>query len=118
MDPARVAEVTDAVAAGRAVGRADLAGAVRATLADVAQRHPGHLVEVRVPPWGAVQVGVPGRASVHRRGTPPNVVETDAVTWLLLAGGVLSWPDAVAAHRVSASGVHADLGGILGSTDG
>lgn len=113
MEPLRVAEVVDAVAAGRDVGRPEVAGAVRATLADLAARHPGHLVEVRVPPWGAVQVGVPGVASVHRRGTPPNVVETDPTTWLLLASGRLGWADAVATHRVAASGVHADLGAIL-----
>ena len=40
--------------------------------------------------------GVPGGASVHRRGTPPNVVETDAVTWLALADGSLGWAEAVA----------------------
>lgn len=113
MDRRRVAEVTDAVAAGREVARADLAATVRHTLADLARRHPGHLVEVRVPPWGAVQVGVPGLAGVHRRGTPPNVVETDPVTWLLLAGGRLSWQDVVGAHRVSASGVHADLSAVF-----
>ena len=113
MEPARAAAVSDAVAAGVDVPGADVAGAVRATLADLAARHPGHLVEVRVPPWGAVQVGVPGTASVHRRGTPPNVVETDPTTWLLLAGGHLDWPDAVACHRVSASGAHADLSGMF-----
>lgn len=109
LDPARVAAVTDAVAAGRDVDRASLAAAVRATLAALADAHPGQLVEVRVPPWGAVQVGVPGVSGAHRRGTPPNVVETDAATWLLLAAGRLAWPDAVASHRVRASGAHADL---------
>lgn len=114
LSPAGLAEVTDAVAAGRPVERAVLARAVRATLATLAAEHPGHLVEVRVPPWGAVQIGVPGVAGVHRRGTPPNVVETDPETWLLLASGRLAWADAVASHRVSASGVHADLGVVFG----
>lgn len=108
-----MAEVTDALAAGRDVPRADVAGAVRATLAALAERHPGRLVEVRVPPWGAVQVGAEGVAGVHRRGTPPNVVETDPTTWLLLAGGRLAWADALASHRVNASGVHADLTAVL-----
>ena len=89
------------------------AAAVRPTLALLAARHPGRLVEVRVPPWGAVQIGVPGVASVHRRGTPPNVVECDPATWLALADGSLAWTDAVSAHRVSASGAHAELGDVL-----
>ena len=118
MGPGRAAEVADAVAAGRDVATAELAGAVRATLAHLAGRYPGHLVEVRVPPWGAVQVGIPGLASVHRRGTPPNVVETDPTTWLLLAGGHLDWPDAVASHRVFASGAHADLSGLFRTREG
>lgn len=90
-----------------------VAGAVRTSLARLAARHPGHLVEVRVPPHGAVQIGKPGVAGGHKRGTPPNVVETDALTWLRLTGGSLSWPDAVAASRVSASGVHAELDDLL-----
>lgn len=94
------------------VPRASLAAAVRTSLARLEAAHPGHLVEVRVPPWGAVQIGMPGVASVHRRGTPPNVVETDAATWLALVGGSLGWADAVASHRVSASGAHAQLGDL------
>ena len=93
--------------------RARLAAAVRTSLKKFAAAHPGRLVEVRVPPWAAVQVGAPGVESVHRRGTPPNVVETDAATWLALADGSLTWAEAVAAHRVRASGVHADLGPLL-----
>jgi len=95
------------------VQRASLAAAVRTSLNRLAENHPGQLIEVRVPPWGAVQVGVPGVASVHRRGTPPNVVECDAATWLLLADGSLAWDDAVATHRVSASGAHAELRDLL-----
>ncbi len=93
--------------------RAQQAAAVRTSLARLAALHPGRLVEVRVPPWGAVQIGRPGVASVHRRGTPPNVVECDALTWLALADGSLTWADAVAQHRVSASGNHAQLGDVL-----
>ena len=104
-----------AVADGVDVGRNERAGAVRATLALLGVLFPGKLVEVRVPPFAAVQVGVPGQASAHTRGTPPNVVEADPDTWLALASGRLTWPDAVAAHRVSASGAHADIGGHLGA---
>lgn len=93
--------------------RTATAGAVRSTLRRLAEAHPGHLVEVRVPPFGAVQIGRPGVNSVHRRGTPPNVVETDAVTWLTMVAGDLTWADALAAHRVSASGAHAQLDDVV-----
>jgi hypothetical protein len=83
-----------------------LATAVRYTLEELATLAPGRAVEVRVPPFGAVQcVGGP----VHTRGTPPSVVETDPVTWLGLAVGDLAWADAVAAGRVSASGQRSGL---------
>lgn len=100
---------------GRAAVRAALAGADdRATLAtasrflleQLADEAEGHTVEVRVPPFGAVQA-VPGPR--HTRGTPPNVIETDAATWLALATGSLAWDDAVAAARVTASGQRATL---------
>lgn len=79
-------------------------------LALLEQRAPGHSVEVRVPPYAAVQV-VPGVR--HTRGTPPAVVEMDAETWLALAAGELSWVDAERAGRVRASGERADLSAYL-----
>ncbi|TQL46795.1 hypothetical protein FB562_2320 [Homoserinimonas aerilata] len=86
------------------------ATAVRYLLQMLADAAPGNTLEVRVPPHGAVQcVEGPG----HTRGTPPNVIETDAATWLQLATGALSWADAVSAARVSASGTRADLTGLL-----
>lgn len=96
----------DPVAAPRAVIRT----AVRFTLEELADVAPGHAVEVRVPPDGAVQAVVGPR---HTRGTPPNVVETDPETWLALVIGALSWADAVGQGRVSASGERADLAGLL-----
>lgn len=84
--------------------------AVRYTLEELAAAVPGRAVEVRVPPYGAAQC-VPGPR--HSRGTPPNVVETDPVSWLLLAAGRLGWADAVAAGRVAASGARADLSPYL-----
>ena len=75
-------------------------------LALLQQRAPGNSVEVRVPPYAAVQV-VPGVR--HTRGTPPAVIETDGVTWLALATGELAWVDAVEQGRVRASGERADL---------
>ena len=92
--------------------RAELAEAVRLTARTLAALAPGASVEVRVPPFVAVQCIEGPR---HTRGNPPNVVETDPATWLALASGRLTWPDAVAAHRVSASGAHADIGGHLGA---
>ena len=86
------------------------ATAVRWSLQRLADRSPGGSVEVRVPPFGAVQVVEGPR---HTRGTPPNVVETDAATWLALAGGALTWGDALAAGRIQASGARADLSALL-----
>jgi hypothetical protein len=86
--------------------RAVLGAAVKTTTRWLAQQVPGRSVELRVPPHVAVQL-VPGPR--HTRGTPPNVVETDAATWLRLATGELAWDDAVAGGRVSASGNRADL---------
>jgi Bacterial SCP ortholog len=86
--------------------RAALATATR-TLAEIlAAQAPGRSVEVRVPPFVAVQA-IPGPR--HTRGTPPNVVETDPVTWIRLATGRLTFPDALATGRVQASGTRADL---------
>lgn len=87
-----------------------LAHAVRLSLRTLAQDAPGGSVEVRVPPFAAVQC-LPGPH--HTRGTPPNVVETDARTWLELATGRCGWQEAVAAARVDASGERADLAGVL-----
>ena len=84
--------------------------AVRFTLEELAALSPGNSVEVRVPPAAAVQAVAGPR---HTRGTPPNVVETDMETWLHLATGRLTWQEAVAAGRVSASGIRADLSGVL-----
>jgi len=73
-------------------------------------RAPGNSVEVRVPPYAAVQV-IPGVR--HTRGTPPAVVETDAATWLALARGEITWTEAVDTARVRASGERTDLSGYL-----
>ena len=69
-------------------------------------RAPGRSVEVRVPPYAAVQAVEGVR---HTRGTPPAVVETDAETWVALAVGALAFPDAERAGRLRASGERADL---------
>jgi len=90
--------------------RSDLATAVRYLLEELAQLAPGNTVEVRVPPFGATQCVAGPR---HTRGTPPNVIETDPVSWIALACGRLTWDDAVADARVIASGSRANLAGLL-----
>ena len=97
-------------AAAAALPRSTRATAVRFALEELATRVPGNAVEVRVPPFGVAQA-VPGPR--HTRGTPPNVVEMDAVTWLSLATGLTTWEDATAAGDVRASGARADLGAHL-----
>ncbi len=89
---------------------ADIRATVRTTLRWLAQVHPGHTVEIRVPPHAAVQAIEGPR---HTRGTPPNVVETDGQTWLALVTGQLSWPQALAQGKVRASGLRADLDAVL-----
>ncbi|MFJ1512187.1 sterol carrier family protein [Cellulosimicrobium funkei] len=84
--------------------------AVRFTLEELADVAPGHTVEVRVPPAGAVQAVEGPR---HTRGTPPNVVETDPQTWLGLVTGAVAWADAVADGRVRASGERSDISFLL-----
>lgn len=90
--------------------RADTGTAVRYSLQVLAQRHPGQAVEVRVPPFGAVQIGA---GTVHRRGTPPAVVEMNTDTWLCLATGVFTWENAVNAQKITATGVGSDLTAYL-----
>lgn len=85
-------------------GRAAVAAAVRLTARTLAAAAPGASVEVRIPPFAAVQC-LPGPA--HTRGTPPNVVETDPRTWLRLACGLVDLPTAEAAGVIWLSGVRA-----------
>lgn len=84
--------------------RKQLADATRLTARTLAQDAPGHSVEVRVPPFVAVQCIEGPR---HTRGTPPNVVETDALTWLRLATGKTTFEEELANGRIEASGTRA-----------
>ncbi|CAL9486259.1 hypothetical protein SUDANB6_03146 [Streptomyces sp. enrichment culture] len=90
--------------------RQALAAATRLLADTLAVKAPGGATEVRIPPYAVVQCLEGPR---HTRGTPPNVVETDPLTWIRLATGRLDWRDAVAGARVSASGERADLGELL-----
>jgi hypothetical protein len=87
-----------------APGRTEIAEAVRLTARTLAALAPGSSVEIRVPPFVAVQCISGPR---HTRGNPPNVVETDARTWLLLAAGVLTVDDAATAGALQLSGSRA-----------
>jgi hypothetical protein len=96
---------------GPAPERAVQKAAVKESLAELARRAPGHSVEVRVPPFGAVQCVEGPR---HTRGTPPNVVETDARTWLALVLGRTGWEAQTATGAVRASGSRAaEIAGLL-----
>lgn len=97
-------------ALGDDADRTTTATAVRYLLQLLAERAPGNTVEVRVPPFGAVQC-IPGPR--HTRGTPPNVIETDAATWLALATGSLAWDAALTSGAVHASGQRASLDGLV-----
>ncbi|MFF2726934.1 sterol carrier family protein [Streptomyces sp. NPDC058008] len=90
--------------------RQALAACTRLLADALADRAPGGSVEVRVPPFAVVQcIGGPK----HTRGTPPNVVETDPLTWIRLATGRTRWTEALDAALVSASGERADLAPLL-----
>jgi hypothetical protein len=79
---------------------------VKHTLALLTVKAPGRAIEVRVPPYAAVQCG---DGPTHTRGTPPNTIEMNADTWLALASGRLTWADAINSGSIAASGVRADL---------
>ncbi|MDG4834477.1 sterol carrier family protein [Solwaraspora sp. WMMD1047] len=105
-----VASALAAIDAGLTPQREFLRDAVRALLMELAGRAPGRSVEVRVPPYGAIQCCAGPR---HTRGTPPNVVETDPITWLRLATGRVDWAEAVSDGRIRTSGTRADLSPYL-----
>ena len=93
--------------------RAALGRCTRTLAGILPARYPGRSVEVRVPPYAAVQCATSVPGPTHTRGTPPNVVETDPLTFLRLATGRLSWTQAMETGTVHASGLRADLSGAL-----
>lgn len=113
MDPALAQQLETclvAYAMDRTPDQAIERAAVKSTLDLLKAAAPGKSVEVRIPPYAAVQVieGVK-----HRRGTPSAVVESDARTWLRVAAGQLAWADAVKSGKLTASGERSDLSGYL-----
>lgn len=113
LDPggaASVAEVSAAFDRGEDPPQAALRSATRYLLQALEAKAPGRSVEVRVPPVAAVQCVAGPR---HTRGTPPNVIETDPLTWFRLATGRLGWAEGVHSGAVRASGSRADLSAYL-----
>lgn len=100
----------DAEGLDRAVIARDRRALTKHYLALLQHKAPGNSVEVRVPPYAAVQVISGVR---HTRGTPPAVIEMDADTWIALATGELAWSAAVASGRARASGERTDLTALL-----
>ena len=88
----------------------ELLSEVKSTLALLTSIAPGRAIEVRVPPYAAIQCG---DGPTHTRGTPANVIEMNAQTWLALADGSLSWSDAMNNGDIIASGIRADLSQYL-----
>ena len=107
---ASVAAVGAMLDAGNEPERGAVRAAARFLLHQLASASPGRSVEIRVVPVAAVQAVAGPR---HTRGTPPNVVETDALTWFRLATGRLSWDEAVRSGAVRASGARSDLSAFL-----
>ena len=107
---ASVGVVAAALDRGEEPERAALRSAARFLLRELERVSPGRSVEIRVVPVAAVQAVAGPR---HTRGTPPNVVETDPLTWVRLATGRLSWDEAVQTGAVRASGARADLSAFL-----
>jgi Bacterial SCP ortholog len=107
---ANVAVVAAALDSGTEPERAALRSAARFLLHELERVSPGRSVEIRVVPVAAVQAVAGPR---HTRGTPPNVVETDPLTWFKLATGRLGWDEALRAGAVLASGARSDLSAYL-----
>jgi uncharacterized protein (TIGR03083 family) len=103
-------DLTRATGVGIPLERQALAACTRLLADALAMKAPGGSVEVRIPPFAVVQCVAGPR---HTRGTPPNVVETDPLTWIRLATGRTEWAEAVADARVTASGDRADLAPLL-----
>jgi hypothetical protein len=83
---------------------------VKSTLAELVRLAPGRAIEVRIPPYAAVQCG---DGPTHTRGTPANVIEMKADTWLALVAGQVTWAAALGDGLINASGTRADLSHLL-----
>ena len=102
--------VSEAQSAASMPARTDVALAVRWLLQQLDRSAPGNTVEVRVPPFGAIQFVEGPR---HTRGTPPNVVEMDALTFVALTTGTLDWATGVSSGAIHASGIRSDISAFV-----
>lgn len=101
-----VAECANAYAAEVQPDKELERSAVKAVLNEIKRKSPGKSVELRVPPYAAVQI-IAG--TNHRRGTPSAVVEMNSKTLILLAIGKITWEQAIESGLVSASGERSNL---------
>ena len=108
--PSVIRECLDSYGRNEKPDHASEKAAVKTALAQLSSIAPGHSVEVRIPPYAAVQV-VAGVK--HRRGTPPALVECDARTWLLLVTGEIDWSSGINSGALRASGERSDLSALL-----
>jgi hypothetical protein len=90
--------------------RADLKLLTKELLKALVAKAPGHAVEVRVPPYGAVQCIEGPR---HTRGTPGAVIELPPELWIDVALGRTTWAEARSTGKLRASGERTDLTGLL-----
>lgn len=109
-DPTPTAAVLAALDDEREPQSADLKAATRQLARLLAEQHPGRSVELRVPPYAAVQCLAGVR---HTRGTPPATVEVEPLAFVQLCTGRLAWAEAVRDGRVRASGERSDLSALL-----
>lgn len=110
LDQAKLIGQSPSEASFNQLPRNIIATAVRWSLQLLEAAAPGRAVEVRVPPFGAVQVM---EGTTHRRGTPPAVIEMNPTIWLGLASGAFKWEDALSSGAVLASGNRANLSALL-----
>ncbi|RII12004.1 mycothiol-dependent maleylpyruvate isomerase [Streptomyces sp. YIM 130001] len=103
-------DLNRATGLGIPLERQAVAACTRLLADTLAARAPGASTEVRIPPYAVVQCIEGPR---HTRGTPPNVVETDPLTWIRLATGRTDWQSALDGAKVAASGERADLAALL-----
>jgi hypothetical protein len=83
---------------------------VKQILKVVQEIAPGRSVELRIPPYAAIQcVG----GTTHRRGTPPNVVEMKAETLIKLLESPDQWQQFCDSGSISASGTNSNLGNLF-----
>jgi hypothetical protein len=83
---------------------------VKQILKVVQELAPGRSVELRIPPYAAIQcVG----GSTHRRGTPANVVEMSAETLLNLLDNPVKWQQYCDLGSISASGTNSNMGDLF-----